>query len=219
MAQQTEQAPGATRKRRLKPDMTGKALTLRATLRGVPYEVWRLVRVRAEMTLADLSDLLEDVVGWDGYHLHIFSARGITYWTPPEFVDDPDLHEDDTQHQIGEILYRRRMKLAWEYDLGDCWEHDIVVESIDPVGDEADLPHCIDGSGACPLEDRGGDWRYAYLLGGLADKSHPAHDQAVEWFGGDFDPLYFDADEWNARYRKFWQAERARQGGEPAPVA
>ena len=210
MALQIQSAPETTRKRRRKPDMTGKALTLRVTLRGVPYEVWRVVQVPAHATLADLSDLLESVVGWDGYHLHIFSARGITYWTPPELVDDPDMHEDDTQYKIGEILWRRRMKLAWEYDLGDCWEHDIVVESIDLIGDELELPRCIDGSGACPPEDCGGGWRYGHLLAGLKDESDPVHNQAVEWFGDDFDPRHFDAGAWNAEWRRFWQESMAQ---------
>ena len=133
--------------RRRKPDMTGKALTLRVTLTDSGPEVWRLVQVPAEMALADLSDALEAAMGWDNRdnHLHTFHARGTTYWTPPEYGDDIDSFEDDTQYQVGELLYRRRMKLQWVYDLGDCWHHEIVVESIDLIEDGADLPRCIDG--------------------------------------------------------------------------
>ena len=118
--------------RRRKPDMAGKALTLRVTLTGTDPEVWRLVQVPAEMTLADLSDALEDAMGWEGDHLHTFGARGVTYWTPPHYGDDIDSYEDDTQHQVGELLWRRRMKLRWVYDLGACWHHEIVVAS-DPA--------------------------------------------------------------------------------------
>ena len=104
--------------RRRKPDMTGKSLTLRVTLTDTDSEVWRLVRVSAEMTLAELSDALEDVMGWYGDHLHEFRARGVTYWTPPQCGDDIDGYEDDTQYRLGDLLWRRRMKLRWVYDLG-----------------------------------------------------------------------------------------------------
>ena len=80
--------------RRRKPDMAGKALTLRVTLTASDPEVWRLVQVSAEMTLADLSDALEDSMGWEGDHLHTFYARGVTYWTPPQYGDDIDSGDD-----------------------------------------------------------------------------------------------------------------------------
>ena len=139
----------STRRPRRKPDMTGKALTLRVALPGTDPEVWRLVQVPAEMTLADLSDTLESAFGWqyDG-HLHTFHARGITYWTPP-MIDDSDLpYENDSDYRVGDLLWRRRMKLEWVYDLGECYLHDIVVESIDPADPAIDLPRCIDGADA-----------------------------------------------------------------------
>lgn len=208
--------------------MSGKALTLRVTLRGSDPEVWRLVQVSAEMTLAGLSGAFEDAMGWHSGHLHRFKAYGNTYWTPPGSGDDidgfkdgslfrksgddsrrrprrdarprPRPHtlfkdfKDDSLVDVGDILCRRRMKLQWDYDLGDYWEHDVVVELIDQIEDASVLPRCIDGGGACPPEDFGGIEYYAHMLKIFADESHVLHNDVVEWFGEDFDPSYFDPD-------------------------
>ena len=182
----------ATRRPRQKPDLTGKALTLRVTLPGTDPEVWRMVQVASEMSLAQLSDALETAFGWYGDHLHTFHARGGTYWTPPMY-DDGDLpYEDDSDYKVGELLWRRRMKLEWIYDLGDCWHHDIVVESIDPADPVVDLPRCVDGGAADPLEDAGGMYGYYEMVHALSDDRHPSHNDAVELLGEDFDPARFD---------------------------
>ena len=195
--------------------MTGKSLTLRVTLTGTDPEVWRLVRVSAEMTLAELSDALEDVMGWYGDHLHEFRARGVTYWTPPQYGDDIDGYEDDAQYRLGDLLWRRRMKLRWVYDLGDCWHHEMVVESIDPITDSSELPSCIGGGGARPPEGCGGLWGYYELVEALGDESHPCYNRAVEWLGEDFDPNCFDlaaSPKWRLVNRQIFGALEA---GEP----
>ena len=210
-ARSENQTPQGPARRRLKPDMTGKALTLRVTLRGSNPEVWRLVQVSPEMTLADLSGTLEDAMGWDGDHLHRFNGHGTTYWTPPEAEDEIDGFKDDSLFRVGDFLYRRRMKLQWDYDLGDYWEHDIVVASIDPMEDAPALPRCIQGGGACPPEDFGGIERYAYILNIFADESHRLHDEVVEWFGEGFNPAHFEleeADGWHSDLREIEKALR-----------
>ena len=187
----------ATQKRRHKPDMAGKALTLRVALRDSDPEVWRRVQVPAEMTLAALSGALEEAMGWDGRHLHMFSAQGTTYWTPPppECGDSSDIpFEDDSLYRVGEVLHQQHMRLGWDYDLGDHWEHDIVVESIDPIEGAAELTLCTAGGGACPPDESGGIEMYAQLLKVFADESHSLHDRAVEGFGEDFDPAHFDVE-------------------------
>ena len=181
-----------TGSRRRKPDMAGKALTLRVTLPGTDPEVWRLVQVPAEMTLLELSDSLETAFGWYGDHLHTFHARGVTYWRPPMYDDGDVPFEDDSEYQVGQLLWRCRMKLVWVYDLGDCWHHDIVVEAIDRPDPTVDLPRCVAGGAADPLEDAGGMWGYYETVHALNDKNHPSHSDAVELLGEDFDPARFD---------------------------
>ena len=55
--------------------------------------------------------------------------------------------------------------MRWDYDFGDGWEHDVVVEAIEPtMQPTSSIPGCIAGKRACPVEDCGGPWGYANLL-------------------------------------------------------
>jgi Plasmid pRiA4b ORF-3-like protein len=82
--------------------------------------------------------------------------------------------------------------MHYTYDFGDGWEHDIVLEKqLDPDPGEQS-PTCLVGKGPCPPEDCGGSWGYADLKESLADPSHEAHEDMLEWLGlenaADFDP-------------------------------
>ena len=81
---------------------------------------------------------------------------------------------------------------AYEYDFGDSWDHEIVVEQFvrTPLG----LRHvvCVDGQNACPPEDCGGSGGYVDLLDVLANPEHEEHENLLDWVGGTFDPTQFD---------------------------
>jgi hypothetical protein len=47
-------------------------------------------------------------------------------------------------------------ELAYRYDFGDCWDHEITVERSLPPG-EVTRPECLAGRGTTPAED-GADW-------------------------------------------------------------
>jgi hypothetical protein len=49
------------------------------------------------------------------------------------------------------------------YDLGDNWEHDILVEKLLPLDPAQAYSVCIGGAEPCPPEDSGGPWRYMSL--------------------------------------------------------
>ena len=51
-----------------------------------------------------------------------------------------------------------RLSEAWDYDFGDGWEHDVVVEPIEPARSDVMYPVCLTGKRACPPEDCGGPW-------------------------------------------------------------
>src|SRR5438132_6528213 len=55
---------------------------LRITLLDVEPQVWRLIAVPTDLTLADLHIVLQAVMGWENRHLHQFeTADGIRYET------------------------------------------------------------------------------------------------------------------------------------------
>jgi len=94
------------------------------------------------------------------------------------------------------LLRNAKSKMRFDYDFGDGWEHDVVVEAIDPAERGVTYPRLIDGKRACPPEDCGGPLGYRNLLEALADPKHPDHDDLEEWVGGEFDPDHFEVPVW-----------------------
>ena len=95
-------------------------------------------------------------------------------------------------HNLAGLLVRG---MGWDYDFGDGWEHDILVEAIVPAEAGATYPRCVAGRRACPPEDCGGWWGYANLLEAIADKQHPDYQELTEWLGHGFNPAHFDPGE------------------------
>ena len=82
--------------------------------------------------------------------------------------------------------------IQYDYDFGDGWEHDVVLEAIAPRQKERRYPLCVDGARACPPEDCGGVPGYEDLLEVMSDPDHEEYDERLEWLGGRFDPEKFD---------------------------
>ncbi len=111
---------------------------LKATLKGVRPPVWRRIQVKSDVSLRHLHSVLQDVMGWYDYHLHEFTIDGVHY-------ADPDAVEDN----MYEIVSDRKTRLPsviglgsrfhYEYDFGDGWEINIVVEKIMPSRKEPSI--------------------------------------------------------------------------------
>jgi hypothetical protein len=83
-------------------------------------------------------------------------------------------------------------RLRYEYDFGDSWEHDLLLEKILSPESDAHYPRCLKGKRACPPEDVGGVWGYEAFLEAVADENHPEHEMYLDWLGDEFDPEEFD---------------------------
>jgi len=172
---------------------------LKITLRSVEPPVWRRIVVRSDTNLAELAAILEAAMGWLGGHLHAFEGAEARYAMPaPEWPDD-DLDERAVRVRV--VLPDVGSKLRWDYDFGDGWEHDVVVENIGPGQSNVDDPICLAGSMACPPEDCGGPMGYEDLLDALTDPAHLEHDDVREWAPPGFDPTYFDVNETTSALR------------------
>lgn len=169
---------------------------LKVSLRQVKPPIWRRIEVPSDIKLSDLSDVLEAAMGWYGGHLHAFEAGAVVYEPPhPEGFSFGRRPVDEGKARLGEVLPVVGSKMRWDYDFGDGWEHDVVVEAIAPRQAEVIYPICLAGKRACPPEDCGGPWAYGNLLDVLADPAHPEHDDLVEWLRPEFDPAEFDVGE------------------------
>ena len=95
---------------------------------------------------------------------------------------------------MAQLVPGEKRKFSYEYDFGDSWEHEIIVEKILPPVVGVKYPVCIKGKRACPPEDVGGVWGYATFLEAMRDPHHKEHASYVEWIGGEFDSEAFNLD-------------------------
>ena len=186
---------------RKKADPEHAICQFKVTLRGSKPPIWRRVQVVGDSSLGALHTVLQVVMGWDGYHLHQFMAGG-DYYSDPAMVDDLDTLDEDTV-TLRQVAPREGMKLYYEYDFGDSWEHALLIEKYLPAAPDQQYPVCITGRRASPPEDCGGVWGYEAMLEALADPKHPDHEHWSEWVGDNFDPAAFDLATINARLRQF----------------
>lgn len=154
--------------------------------------VWRRFVVPSDIRLDNLHLVCQVVMGWDDTHMHQFTAKKKRYGI---LIED-DFFQNDMQDEcefvLSDLIDRKRSKLIYEYDFGDCWIHTIVLEKKFDLSDKSQALQCIEGEYSCPPEDVGGVWGYAQFLEYYFDESHPEYEDARQWIGDDFDPTYFD---------------------------
>lgn len=173
---------------------------LKITLKGSRPPIWRRVCVPADISLARLHRIIQVTMGWWDAHLHQFTIGRTEYGVP-----DPDYRDDvrsERTAKLGGLVTGPRMKFLYEYDFGDGWDHEILVERSVPSEPEVRYPVCVAGKRACPPEDVGGVWGYAHFLEAIGDPNHPEHVDLLEWIGGSFDPEAFDLAGTNAQLRR-----------------
>ena len=173
---------------------------LKVTLKDSRPPIWRRLLAPADFSLFKLHQALQLAMGWTDSHLHQFIIDGEFYSIPSREDFEPVL--DERRYPLGQIAPREKRKFVYEYDFGDSWEHEIVVEKILPPEPEVKYPVCVKGKGACPPEDVGGVWGYAEFLQAIRDPNHEEHDMYLEWMGDEFDPEAFDLDEVNQALRR-----------------
>ena len=164
--------------------------TLKVSLRGLRPAIWRRVEVPADSSLFDVHRTLQAAMGWTDSHLHQFIHQGIYYGAPDREFGMPVVSERRTR--LGDLLRHPKDRLIYEYDFGDSWEHDVVLEGVTEAEFGARYPRVIAGKRACPPEDVGGVPGYSEFVEAIGDPQHAEHASMLEWVGGPFDPERFD---------------------------
>ena len=181
-----------------KQSTTADIYQIKVTLRDSKPSIWRRIQVPSDINLGKLHRILQVVMGWYDSHLHQFIVGGTYYGEP-----DPDYRtmgtdmRDEKRVKLNQIVRGEKSRFRYEYDFGDSWEHELLVEKILPPEPRGRYPICLKGKGACPPEDVGGVWGYGDFLEAIKDPKHPEHNDMLEWIGGEFDPEAFDLDEVN----------------------
>ncbi len=173
---------------------------LKVTIKHIEPLIWRRLQVPADIKLAALHDVLQTAFGWTDSHLHQFVIGDVFYGLPdPDFSDWGRRVNDERRARLHKVTRRGVKRFLYEYDFGDGWEHQVILEKVHAPEEEVAYPRCVAGARACPPEDCGGPWGYQEFLEAILDPDHPDHDEMSEWLDEDFDSEAFDLEAVNAR--------------------
>jgi hypothetical protein len=169
------------------------------TLEYVKPMVWRRIQIPSCSSFWDLHCAITDSLGWLDYHLHQFKVSNpktqeieILGIPDNEGFDDMPVTLPEWTKKVSEYLTKDNPSVTYEYDFGDSWDHQIVLEEILPKEKGVRYPRCIGGENACPPEDCGGSTGYERFKKSIAYHNSPDHDEMLQWVGGWFDPAWFD---------------------------
>lgn len=161
--------------------------------------IWRRIIVKPDTLLVDLHRIIQTTMGWTNSHLHQFSDDKITY-APKEF--EVEFTRDSRTIKLNTILQKNKDSILYEYDFGDGWEHEIILEKIFEDDDINQIPRCIGGERHCPPEDCGGISGYEDLLKIISNPKNEEYKEMLVWLGGKFNPEDYDMKKINQKLKK-----------------
>src|ERR1019366_3090279 len=129
---------------------------LKITLIGIEPPIWRVIQVPSSFKLCCLHSALQVVMGWTDSHLHQFERDGNNWGIVQLYEDENDDVVDDGSVKLSDVLHAEGDSMIYQYDFGDNWRHEVVLEKIIPVNDVVKIPICFGGARRCPPEDVGG---------------------------------------------------------------
>lgn len=182
--------------------MTQSIYQIQIALRGFKPKIWRRLLIPSDMLLFDFHKVIQTSMGWNNSHLHHFFKNGHFYSIKikDDFLwDDRDTIDYKRKKiRVSDLLMKEKESMIYEYDFGDSWEHDIILEKILPADSAIGYPICVKGKMRCPPEDCGGVWGYADMLEILDQPDHDEYEDIIEWLEEGFDPMHFNKDEVNS---------------------
>jgi hypothetical protein len=182
---------------------------LKVVLKEIQPPIWRRFQVRSGITFRELHETLQVVMGWWNSHLHLFQVGTLTITARETLAEWGEKGLPDDMARLDEHIRQEGTTFTYEYDFGDSWEHELVLEAIMPVDETAVYPRCLAGERACPPEDCGGVWGYELFLKAIRDPEHEEHHSYLEWVGGSFNSEAFDLDKVTQQFHEgvYWQGE------------
>ena len=126
--------------KKLKPE---RSYQLKITLRYIRPPVWRRVQVPSDITLAKLHRIIQVAMGWYDSHVHQFIV-GEKYYGVPSLDEFSELDlKDERKARLKQVLSKSKQKIVYEYDFGDCWEHEILLERGLQPDPGVRYPRCV----------------------------------------------------------------------------
>lgn len=166
---------------------------LRIELNDIEPLIWRRVAVPTTTNLQTLHRIIQAAMGWQDYHLWEF-ADGEELYGIPEPDDamwDRKVCRASTTKLAG-LIEHGVTAFDYTYDMGDNWEHRIVVERVEPAEPGKVYPDFRGGERRCPPEDCGGFPGYYEFLDIIAGpnkgKGSRQKREMLAWYGRPYDP-------------------------------
>ena len=197
--------------------MTNRVYQYLIALKDITPTIWRRILVPESYSFWDLHVAIQDAFGWLDYHLHIFRIRPkhahkiLELGIPniDRFDDEPEILPD-WEYSIEFYFSEIGKNCEYEYDFGDGWLHEVLLEGILLREKDQKYPKCISGARACPPEDCGGVRGYENLLKTLSNPEDDEYEEMITWLGGKYNPEEFDPDKIifdnpKVRWRKAFQ--------------
>ena len=183
------------------PKKASMIYQIKMTLKGIGPPIWRRIHT-PDRTLEELHEIIQVTMGWEFEHLYRFTIGGVVY-VDLEMTSDEEV-EDACGTRLSAVLptENRRPRFSYEYDFGDEWIHQLIVEERFLPKAGVKYPICAGGQRACPPEDCGGPWAYSEFVEAVGNSDHRRHEELLEWVGGEFDPERFDQQAVNNELRR-----------------
>ena len=90
-----------------------RVYAIEVTLLGTKPSIWRRFLVERDITLPQLHSALQILMGWTNSHLH-------------QFIFQKRKRADGAK--LGDLIGSPGSKLLYEYDFGDGWQHELLLE-------------------------------------------------------------------------------------------
>ncbi|MCP4131157.1 MAG: plasmid pRiA4b ORF-3 family protein [bacterium] len=185
--------------------MANNLYQFKITLLNITPTIWRRILVPDNYNFWDLHVAIQDAMGWLDCHLHAFRIKPKHSHKITEIgIPNDDRFEDEPEilpgWEAGVSCFFSDLgaKAEYEYDFGDNWSHEVLLEGHLIKEKGLKYPVCIGGERACPPEDCGGESGYFDFLEIILNPNHKEYKEMVEWAGKRYDP-----EDFNPKHIKF----------------
>lgn len=168
-----------------------KAYQIKITINNSHPPIWRRVIIPSGITFSQLSVILNETMGWCGYHMSSFEFRNLKL----RIEDEPEdmgwgmFETIDAIETVIDDFFDNEKKFVYVYDFGDYWGHKVEIENV--LSDyEKNCPQVVKFKGDTPYEDCGGIHGYYELLNILENPDHPQYEDMSRWVEGHFHQDY-----------------------------
>ncbi|NNF05890.1 MAG: plasmid pRiA4b ORF-3 family protein, partial [Candidatus Eisenbacteria bacterium] len=126
-------------------------IQFRVVLLGVLPMIWRRFLISSDATFWDLHVAIQDAMGWEDRHLHQFRVAKLSSGHLDSIgIPDPGGPSPflpGWNIRLDEYLGPDMPLFLYEYDFGDSWLHEVVLERIFET--DKPFPVCTEGEGDC----------------------------------------------------------------------